>query len=93
MINILIAFYSRNGSTEALAKAVAEGARSKGGDVRLRRARDFVDPAIIAQVPGWADNKARMEVDYGWHGCCSRHPMASPTRQAACRRWKRVCAF
>ena len=64
MINILIAFYSRNGSTEALAKAVAEGARSKGGDVRLRRARDFVDPAIIAQVPGWADNKARMEADY-----------------------------
>ena len=64
MTNVLIAFYSRNGSTEALAKAVAEGARSQGADVRLRRARDFVDPAIIAHVPGWAENKARMEAEY-----------------------------
>src|SRR3546814_9758380 len=39
MSKILIAFYSRNGSTEALAKAVAEGAQAAGAEVRLRRDR------------------------------------------------------
>ncbi|HLW23915.1 MAG TPA: NAD(P)H:quinone oxidoreductase [Steroidobacteraceae bacterium] len=62
--HVLIAFYSRNGSTEALANAVAKGAMSQSAEVRLRRARDLVDPAIIARVPGWAENKARMETEY-----------------------------
>jgi NAD(P)H dehydrogenase (quinone) len=61
---ILIAFYSRTGSTEALAKAVAEGAQSQGAEVRLRRAREFVGPDIMAQAPGWAENAARMNALY-----------------------------
>ena len=44
MPNVLIAFYSRSGVTEALANAVAEGARSLDAEVRLRRAREFVSP-------------------------------------------------
>jgi NAD(P)H dehydrogenase (quinone) len=64
MSKILIAFYSRNGSTEALAKAVAEGASAEGGEVRLRRARDFVGADIMAQAPGWAENAARMDAAY-----------------------------
>ena len=43
--NVLIAFYSRNGSTEALANAVAEGAKGAGADVRLRRVRDIAHVA------------------------------------------------
>src|SRR5215470_10689094 len=35
--NILVVFYSRDGSVEALAKAVSEGAREAGAEVRLRR--------------------------------------------------------
>lgn len=62
--NILVAFYSRNGSTEALANAVAEGARNAGAEVRLRRARDFVAEEIIQQVPGWAANRDRMNLQY-----------------------------
>ncbi len=62
--NVLIAFYSRNGSTEALAKAVAEGAQAAGAEVRLRRARDIVAPEVMASVPGWADNAKRMEALY-----------------------------
>ena len=62
--NILIAFYSRNGSTEALANAVAAGARDRGAEVRLRRARDIVDPSIIASVPGWAEGRDRMDAAY-----------------------------
>jgi NAD(P)H dehydrogenase (quinone) len=64
MTNILIAFYSRNGSTEALAKAIAEGAEAAGAEVRLRRAREFVGPEIMAQAPGWAENAARMNAAY-----------------------------
>jgi NAD(P)H dehydrogenase (quinone) len=63
-LNVLIAFYSRNGSTEALANAVAEGARSQGAEVRLRRAREFVGPEVIATAPGWAENAARMNQQY-----------------------------
>jgi len=63
-VNILIAFYSRNGSTEALAQAIAEGARSKGAEVRLRRAREVVSPDVMAKAPGWAENAKRMNAQY-----------------------------
>jgi NAD(P)H dehydrogenase (quinone) len=62
--NVLIAFYSRNGSTEALANSIAEGARASGAEVRLRRARELVGPEVMAHAPGWADNAARMNAAY-----------------------------
>ena len=62
--NVLIVFYSRNGSTEKMALAVAEGAKSEGAEVRLRRARDFVGPDVMAKAPGWAENSARMHAEY-----------------------------
>jgi NAD(P)H dehydrogenase (quinone) len=61
---ILIAFYSRSGSVEALAKQIAEGAREAGAEVRLRRAREFVGPDIMAKAPGWAESAARMNAAY-----------------------------
>jgi len=61
---LLIAFYSRNGSTEALARAIAEGAQAQGAEVRLRRAREFVSGEVMAQAPGWAENAARMNAAY-----------------------------
>ncbi len=64
MAKILIAFYSRSGSTEALAKAVAEGAAAEGAEIRLRRAREFVGADIMAQAPGWAESAARMNALY-----------------------------
>lgn len=63
-VNVLIAFYSRNGSTEALANAIAEGARSQGAEVRLRRAREVVGPEIMAGAPGWKENAERMNKLY-----------------------------
>ena len=62
--NALIAFYWRTGSTEALANAVAEGARAEGAEVRLRRARELVGPEVMARVPGWSDDAARMNRAY-----------------------------
>ncbi len=64
MTNVLISFYSRNGTTEALAKAVAEGAEAAGASVRLRRARELVGPEVMAHVPNWAENAARMNEAY-----------------------------
>ncbi len=61
---VLIAFYSRNGSTEALANALAEGARGQGAEVRLRRAREFVGPEVMAKAQGWAEGAARMNALY-----------------------------
>ena len=63
-VNILIAFYSRNGSTETLAKAIAEGARSAGAEVRLRRAREIVSREIMAHAPGWLENADRLDAAY-----------------------------
>ncbi|MCP1610943.1 NAD(P)H dehydrogenase (quinone) [Azospirillum lipoferum] len=62
---ILIVFYSRNGSTAALAEAVAEGARALGAEVRLRRAREMVGPEVMAMAQGWAENAAAMNETYG----------------------------
>lgn len=63
-LKILIAFYSRTGVTEALAKAIAEGGRSRGAEVRLRRARELVSPEIMARVPGWAEAANAMDARY-----------------------------
>jgi NAD(P)H dehydrogenase (quinone) len=47
---ILIPFYSRTGTIERLAGAVAEGARAEGAEVRLRRAREFVSAEVMADA-------------------------------------------
>jgi NAD(P)H dehydrogenase (quinone) len=64
MTNVLIAFYSRNGTVESLAKAMAEGAGEGGGTVRLRRARELVSADMMAKVPGWTENAQRMNAAY-----------------------------
>lgn len=61
---ILIAFYSRGGVTEALAQAVAEGAKAEGAEVRLRRAREFVGEEIMEKAPGWLEGAKRMNALY-----------------------------
>jgi NAD(P)H dehydrogenase (quinone) len=63
-VKILIAFYSRGGSTEALAKAIAEGARSEGAEVVLRRAREVVSREIMAHAKGWIESADRMNAEY-----------------------------
>ena len=63
--NLLVVFYSRDGSVEALAKAVAEGARAAGAEVRLRRVPDIVSPAVMAHVKGWEERSRRMVAEYG----------------------------
>lgn len=61
---ILIPFYSRSGTVEGLAKAVAEGAQAEGAQVRLRRAREVVSDEVIASVPGWKEDADAMNARY-----------------------------
>jgi len=53
-------FFSRDGSVEALAKAVAEGSRAAGAEVLRRRVPDIVSPKVMVLVPGWEDRSKRM---------------------------------
>ena len=61
---VLIVFYSRNSSTEMLAKAVAEGALEAGAEVRMRRVREVVGPDVMRQAPGWLENATEMNAKY-----------------------------
>ena len=61
---ILIPFYSRTGTIEGLAKAIAEGAAAEGAEVRVRRAREFVGPEVMAQAPGWKESADAMNAKY-----------------------------
>ena len=61
---LLIAFYSRSGSVETLAKAVAEGARESGADVRVRRAHEVVGEDVMAQGKGWLEEARRQDALY-----------------------------
>jgi NAD(P)H dehydrogenase (quinone) len=61
---VLIPFYSRSGTVERLAKAVAEGAESEGAEVRLRRARELIGHDIMSSVPGWKEAAEAMNALY-----------------------------
>ncbi len=63
-VKVLIPFYSRNGSTEALAKAIAEGAEAQGAVVTLRRAREIVSREVMAHAKGWAESADAMNARY-----------------------------
>ncbi len=63
-VKILIAFYSRGGSTEALAHGIAEGTRAEGAEVVLRRAREVVSREVMAHADGWIENADRMNAEY-----------------------------
>ena len=64
MVKLLIAFYSRTGSTEALARAAAEGAGERGAEVRLRRARETVGEDVMESSDGWLEGARRMNALY-----------------------------
>jgi NAD(P)H dehydrogenase (quinone) len=61
---LLLVFYSRTGSAEALAKAAEEGACSQGATVRMYRAREVVDPATMEKSAGWLAEATRQNAPY-----------------------------
>jgi len=63
--NIVVVFYSRDGSVEAVGKAVSDGAREAGAEVPLRRVPDLVSSEVMANVPGWEERSKRVLAEYG----------------------------
>ena len=61
---VLIPFYSRTGTIERLARAVADGAEAEGAEVRLARARELIGHDIMISVPGWKQSAEAMNTRY-----------------------------
>ncbi|UYM06307.1 NAD(P)H:quinone oxidoreductase [Solicola gregarius] len=53
MTRIAVVYYSATGNVYALAQAVADGARSAGAEVRLRRAAELAPDEAIDSNPQW----------------------------------------
>ena len=63
-VNVVVVFYSRTGSTERLALAAAVGAVQGRANIRLRRLADPEGEAVDETVPGWKENRERMNTEY-----------------------------
>lgn len=63
-VNVLVIFYSRGGETERNGVMLAEGAVQAGAKIRLRRARDVAEEAVIAADPAWKAARDRMEDEF-----------------------------
>lgn len=61
---MLIVFYSRSGTVEALAAAAAGAAQEAGAEVRVRRAREVAGEDAMGQVKGWLDSARRQNALY-----------------------------
>jgi len=53
MINVAVIYYSSTGTNQALAQAVAEGAREVGGNVRVRLVSETAPDTAIDSNPKW----------------------------------------
>jgi NAD(P)H dehydrogenase (quinone) len=62
--NVLVTFCSRTGSTERLALAAALGAVQARAFIRLRWLSEIADDHTVDAVPGWRENRARMNKEY-----------------------------
>jgi NAD(P)H dehydrogenase (quinone) len=63
-VNVLVVFYSRYGTAEALGLAAGLGAIQAKANIRLRRVADSADAATIESTPGWKAQLDRMNRDY-----------------------------
>lgn len=63
-VKLLVAFYSRGGSVEKLARAIVTGAEAQGAEVRLRRVRELVGEEVMDLAPGWRESAVRMNAAY-----------------------------
>lgn len=58
MAKVLVLYYSAYGHIEAMAEAVAEGARDAGADVVVKRVPETLAPDVVAKLGYKADQKA-----------------------------------
>lgn len=56
-VKVAVIYYSATGTTHALAKAVEEGAKGAGAEVRLRKVRELAPEEAITSNEGWAAHR------------------------------------
>jgi len=61
MANVLVLYYSTYGHIERLAQAVAEGARSAGAHVTVKRVPELMPPEVALKD----GEKPQLEIDVG----------------------------
>lgn len=52
-VRVAVIYYSATGNVHALADSVAEGARSRGAEVRLRRVPELAPDSAVDANPAW----------------------------------------
>lgn len=57
MTKVAIIYYSATGTTYKLAKAVEEGAKEAGAEVRVLKARELAPEEAIASNEGWSAHR------------------------------------
>jgi NAD(P)H dehydrogenase (quinone) len=56
-VKVAIIYYSATGATYQLARAIEEGARAAGAEVRFRKVRELAPEEAIAANQGWAAHR------------------------------------
>jgi len=56
-VKVAIIYYSATGTTYQLARAIEEGARAAGAEVRFRKVRELAPEEAIAANQGWAAHR------------------------------------
>jgi NAD(P)H dehydrogenase (quinone) len=57
-VKVAVIYYSSTGTTYELARAIEEGSRSAGAEVRLRRVKELAPEEAIQSNQGWASHRA-----------------------------------
>ncbi|MBZ4415129.1 NAD(P)H:quinone oxidoreductase [Myxococcus sp. RHSTA-1-4] len=61
MVKVAIIYYSATGTTYQLARAVEEGAKAAGAEVRLRKVHELAPEEAIASNQGWAAHRLQTQ--------------------------------
>jgi NAD(P)H dehydrogenase (quinone) len=56
-VKVAVIYYSATGTTYSLARAVEEGARAAGAEVRLRKVHELAPEEAIASNEGWSAHR------------------------------------
>ena len=57
MANVVIIYYSATGTTYKIARAIEEGAKAAGADVRLLKVKELAPEEAIASNEGWSAHR------------------------------------
>jgi NAD(P)H dehydrogenase (quinone) len=60
-VKVAVIYYSATGTTYALARAIEEGAKGAGAEVRLRKVKELAPEEAIRSNQGWAAHRKETE--------------------------------